>query len=210
MDNNILLIGGGGHCKAVIDIIELTNEYNIIGILDLKKNIGGTVFGYKILGSDDDMHKYRSLATYAFVTTGSGGSCLLRKKLFDKLLSIGYKIPNIISPTAYVSKHVELGIGNIIMHHSLINANVKILNNNIFNSKSLIEHDSTVGSHNYISTSANINGMVNIGENCYIGSSSVINQTLKVSDNIIIGSGAVIVKDCIEEGVYVGIPAKKI
>ena len=30
---NIILIGGGGHCVSVIDIIENKNKYNIKGIL---------------------------------------------------------------------------------------------------------------------------------------------------------------------------------
>ena len=28
----IILIGGGGHCKVIIDIIKSTNEYEIVGI----------------------------------------------------------------------------------------------------------------------------------------------------------------------------------
>jgi len=36
----IILIGGGGHCKVVIDTILSTNEFEIIGILDLEENVG--------------------------------------------------------------------------------------------------------------------------------------------------------------------------
>ncbi|HQB08035.1 MAG TPA: acetyltransferase, partial [Rectinema sp.] len=37
---DIILIGGGGHCRSVIDVIELGNEFRIIGIIDKEENIG--------------------------------------------------------------------------------------------------------------------------------------------------------------------------
>ena len=40
MKEKIVLIGGGGHCHSVIDVLEQTNKYEIIGIVDIKKNIG--------------------------------------------------------------------------------------------------------------------------------------------------------------------------
>ena len=32
----IILIGGGGHCKSVIDVIEQENRFTIAGIIDKK------------------------------------------------------------------------------------------------------------------------------------------------------------------------------
>ena len=34
--NNIILIGGGGHCVSCIDVIEAGKKYKIMGILDNK------------------------------------------------------------------------------------------------------------------------------------------------------------------------------
>lgn len=36
----IILIGGGGHCHSVIDVIEQENRFNIAGIIDKKEHIG--------------------------------------------------------------------------------------------------------------------------------------------------------------------------
>ena len=48
MKKEILLIGGGGHCKSCIDIIEQDESFKIIGIIDRKKLIGKSILGYKI------------------------------------------------------------------------------------------------------------------------------------------------------------------
>ena len=55
MREKIVLIGGGGHCKSVIDVVEQENKYEIIGIIDTKENIGKRVLGYQVIGCDDDL-----------------------------------------------------------------------------------------------------------------------------------------------------------
>ena len=55
---NLILIGGGGHCKSCIDVIEGVNDYKILGILDTADKVGQEVLGYKIIGTDSDIEKY--------------------------------------------------------------------------------------------------------------------------------------------------------
>lgn len=53
-------------------------------------------------------------------------------------------------------------------------------------------------------------GRVIIGNNVYVGTNAVIMSNVTITDNVIIGAGAVVVKDILEDGVYVGCPAKRI
>ena len=101
----ILLIGGGGHCKSVIDVIELEGKYIIAGIIDKKELIGQEVLGYKIIGCDDDLEKLFQTFHCAIVTVGQIKSNSLRVKLFNTLKQIGYKLPVIKSPLSYISKY---------------------------------------------------------------------------------------------------------
>ena len=140
MKEKIVLIGGGGHCHSVIDVIELENRYEIIGIIDTKENIGKKVLAYEIIGCDDDLETIFLSCKNALITVGQIKTSDLRIKLFDKLKDIGFNFPVIISPIAYVSKHAIIDEGTVIMHHALVNANVKIGKNCIINSKALIEH----------------------------------------------------------------------
>lgn len=70
MKEQILLIGGGGHCKAAIDVIEQENRYNIAGIIDKKELIGSDVLGYKVIGCDADLSSLRTQYSNAIVTAG--------------------------------------------------------------------------------------------------------------------------------------------
>ena len=49
---SIILIGNGGHCKSVIDVIEQEAKYKILGIVGSSESIGTDLLGYKIIGDD--------------------------------------------------------------------------------------------------------------------------------------------------------------
>lgn len=205
----IILIGGGGHCKSCIDVIEAESKFQIEGILDLPEKFGNEILGYKVIGNDGDIIKFAKQGYNFLITIGHLGNPRLRKKLFNEVRENGGELPIIISPLAHVSKYTKIGKGTIIMHQTLINADAKIGENGIINNKSLIEHDAIIGHNTHISTGAIVNGDCKVNHNCLIGSGSVIKHSISICENTIIGAGSVVVKDITESGVYVGSPAKR-
>lgn len=190
MKKQILLIGGGGHCRSVIDVIEQENRFEIAGIIDTKELVGSEVLGYKILGNDEDLNDLRHHYKYALITVGQIKSPEIRIKLFEMLKSFGYELPVVISPLAYVSKHATVGEGTIIMHHALINANVTIGQNCIINTKALIEHDAIIEDNCHISTGAIINGGAHVKAGTFYGSNATCKEYVHVSGFVKAGSVA--------------------
>ena len=184
----ILLIGGGGHCKSVIDVIEKEGRFEIAGIIEKYEGESQTVLGYPLIGTDDELEKLHQEYKYALITIGHIKSNTVRVKLFHKLKSIGYKIPTIISPLAYVSKHAQVASATVIMHHTVVNANASIGENCIINSKALIEHDAIIEDNVHISTGAIINGTTKVKENSFVGSGSITKEGICVSGFIKAGS----------------------
>ncbi len=207
---NIILIGGGGHCKSCIEVLNSIGKYNIEGILDLPKEMGKDISGIKVIGNDGDYLRFHEKGCSFLITVGQIKNAEIRKGIYDKLKSIDAKIETVIASTAYVSEEAQIAEGTIVMHQVFINAGVKIGANNILNTASLLEHDVTIGSHNHISTNAVINGDVKLGNENFIGSNAVINNGISIADNCIIGAGAVVNKSIETKGVFVGNPAKKI
>lgn len=188
----IILIGAGGHCKSCIDVIEREKKYKIIKIFDKNKKIK-KLLNYKVFlqkNLDTSLKK-----NYAFITVGQIKNSEIRYNLFKKLKKYGFKIPKIISPYAYVSKHAHIGEGSIVMHNAVVNAGAKIGKNCIINTSSLIEHDVIIGDHTHISTNAVINGGTKIGSKVFFGSSSVTKQNIIIKDNILISAKKFIKKD---------------
>ncbi len=208
--SNIILIGGGGHCKSVIDVIEKQNKYNIIGILDISEKIGGTILNYEINASDDDIDQLALENIGFIITVGHIASPELRIRLFNKVKINKGKLPIIKSPSAHVSKHAYIGEGTVIMHGAVINADAKIGSNCIINNQAIVEHDCNIGNHCHISTGSIINGGCRIGNNAFIGSNVVTKQYIEIPQNTIIGMGSVITKTVEVSGTYIGNPIKRL
>lgn len=184
----IILIGGGGHCRSVIDVIEAENRFEITGIIDKKELIGSLVLGYEIIGCDDDLSNIFKSIKNAVITVGHLQDSSLRVSLYNKLKSIGFKLPPIISPLAYISKHAIVGEGTVIMHQALINANAKIGKNCIINTKALVEHDVIVEDNCHISTGSILNGGVIVKSNTFFGSNATSKQYSSIDGFVKAGS----------------------
>ncbi|MGF1804983.1 NeuD/PglB/VioB family sugar acetyltransferase, partial [Aliivibrio sifiae] len=172
----VILVGGGGHCKAVIDVIEAQKCYRIKGILDKTENIGKFVSGYPIIGTDDDTIEYINKGYLFVITIGQINSSNLRERIFRKLEGFEAIFATIVSPMAYVSTSATIGCGSVVMHGAIINSEARIGENCIINSKSLIEHESIVHSHSHVSTGTVLNGCVEVGQGSFVGSGSIVIQ----------------------------------
>jgi len=191
-NQEILLIGGGGHCRSVIDVIELEDRFKIGGVIDNNLPLGSKVLDYRVIGKDEDLIELRDSYQYALVTVGQIESFKVRVKLFELLKGLNFKLPTIISPRAYISRFAKIEEGSIVMHDALINANARVGRNCIINSKALIEHDATIEDFCHISTGAIVNGGVVIKQNSFIGSNATIREGLEIKENSFIKAGSLI------------------
>jgi len=190
--DKILLLGDGGHARSCIDVIESTNQYQIVGMVEKNKSMTNANLGYPIIGTDVDLTELRQKYNHALITVGQIKSPETRMKLFILLIELDFSLPVVISPKAYVSKHAQIGEGSIVMHGAIVNANVKIGKNCIINNNTLIEHDVVIGDHCHIATGAIINGEVSIGDKTFVGSGVVTKQGISIGENCVIGAGAII------------------
>jgi len=204
----LILVGGGGHCKAAIDVIESTGEYEIIGILDASKK-GQNVLGYPVIGSDHDIVLYINLGYYFLVTLGQIKSAEVRKRIFELITEHKGLLATVVSKWAYLSKHAKIGKGSIVMHHATINAGAHVGDNCIINSGCLVEHDCVVGNHVHLSTFSVINGGCSIEDEVFIGSNVTLANNLNIAKGVVIGAGSVVIKNVKESGIYVGNPITK-
>ncbi len=202
---SLILVGGGGHCKSVIEVAESAG-YNILGILDMSEEVGKTVLGYKVVGTDDDIPKFVGNAEF-IITVGFIKNPAIRIRIFDKIKSVGGRLATIVASTARVSKYAELGEGTVVMHQAFVNAGAKIGRNCIINTFCNIEHDAQVGDQCHISTGTMVNGDCKIGERVFIGSQSVLANGISLGDDIIVGAGSLVRKSILTKGVYSGNPA---
>jgi len=192
----ILLIGAGGHAMSCIDVIELEGRFSVAGLVGLPHEVGSSILGYPILGTDADLPALVSDFSNALISIGQIKTPEPRIRFFDLLEKNGCSLPAIVSPRAYVSPHATLGEGTIVMHGAIINAGAVVGRNCIINSQALVEHGSTIADHCHIATAVAINSGVHIGAGSFIGSNSCVRQCANIGERCLIGMGQRVLTNC--------------
>ncbi|SDF21097.1 acetyltransferase [Desulfovibrio legallii] len=190
----IVLAGGGGHCHAVIDVLE-SADIPIAGVVHGPDCALTPVLGYPPLGHDADLPGLRKKFSQALVTVGQIKTPRIRQTIFAKLRQLEFELPVIISPLAHVSRYSTIGEGSVVMHMAIVNAGTFIGNNCIINSKGLIEHDCNIADHCHIAVGAILCGKVTVNEGTFIGAGVVIKQKIHIGKRVIIGCGTTICDD---------------
>lgn len=193
---NILLLGIGGHAHSVVDSIEQSGKYSIVGFLDKAEKRGECFRDYQVLDTDDALSKfYNSGIRNAFITLGYMGKDVIRSRLYYQLKRIGYTVPNIIDNSAIIASDISLEDGIFVGKRAVINANVYVEKMCIINTGAIIEHDCKVGAFSHISVGSILCGNVCVGKEVFVGANAVVIQGKNVEDKCIIGAGTTVVKN---------------
>ena len=203
---NIVLLGGGGHCRSCIDAIRSTGR-QIAGVVD-----PGSIpmlAGVPRLGDDAWLDTVEARNFCYLVTVGQVTLSPVRRKLFALLRSKNLEIAAIAARTSIVSDEAILGAGTIVLHRAVVNAGAAIGENCIINTGAIVEHDARIGDHCHISTGAIVNGGAETGAGCVIGSGAVVLQGVRIAADVMIGAGAVVTRNIDATGTWVGVPARR-
>jgi sugar O-acyltransferase (sialic acid O-acetyltransferase NeuD family) len=186
---SLILIGAGGHALACIDVIEQHGQYRIVGLVGMPEEMRTQHLGYSVIATDNDLPELAKEYQYALITVGQIRSPDNRMRLYRQSIEIGFQLPVIIAPTAFVSRHATIGAGTIAMHGAIVNAGATVGNNCIINTRALVEHGATAEDHCHISTGAILNGDVYIGTGSFVGSGSVIKEGVALGKRCVVGMG---------------------
>jgi len=206
---NIVLLGGGLHAHHCIDIIEKQAKYRIIGITDPYQKPGADLFGYKVIGRQEDLPR---LIEQYDICGGliSIGDNWTRKHAFDAIQSIkpDFVFVNAIHPAAVIGRAVELGVGNMVMAGCIVSAGARIGSFCLLGTGAIVEHDSVMHDFASISIGSVTGGKVEIGKYAAITLGVTVADRLKIGENSVVGSGSLVLDNVPDNVLVYGSPAK--
>ena len=212
-EKRLILVGGGGHCKAVIDVA-MAAERPIMGIIDESLAIGDSVAGVSVIGRDNDIKEIVAKhgdSVEFLITVGHIKSSAIRVRIANAItLAGGAFATPLIAPSAHIAIGAQVGRGTVVMHNAVVNTHATIGDNSIINTGAIVEHDCTVGDFVHISTGAIVNGMSTIGNDCFIGSHATVVNGKHIANDVVVGAGATVTCNITQPGTYCGTPAKQI
>lgn len=206
----VLIVGGGGHAKVLIDVLRL-RKVKILGITesDLAK-IGTEILGIRVIGDDTVISECAPESIQLVNGIGSMQLPKSRMDVFVKFKGEKFTFAAVVHPSAVVASDVVLGEGVQIMAGAVIQPGSRIGKNSIVNTNATVDHDCIIGDHVHISPGVTLSGGVKVGRMVHIGTGATVIQGIGIGDRCLVASGAVVVSP-IQDGVTVaGVPAKEI
>ena len=206
MGRRLLLIGGGGHCHSVIDSVISLNTFEEIGIID---NMSTPCLEINVVGTDGDLPRLIFEGWLeAFITVGSVGNTMARRRLYEMVKGLGFVIPTIIDPSVIIAKGCEISEGTFIGKRAVVNSGSSLGICTIINTGAIVEHDCSIGDFSHISPGAVLCGQVKVGSDSHIGAGSVVRQHIVIGNHALIGLGSVVIKDLPDDVKAYGNPCK--
>jgi sugar O-acyltransferase (sialic acid O-acetyltransferase NeuD family) len=207
MSNNIVILGAGGHAKAVIDTVERQGFYRIIGLLDKGKTSGELIYGYEILGDESWLEDPRHDVDGAIVAIGDnwtrGLACRRMKRTRPNLAFV-----TAIHPSAVIARGARIGEGSVIMAGAYIGCDASIGDHAVLYSHSLVEHDSRIGDFVSFAPKAAAGGNVTVGDYTAIAIGASIIHGATIGEHSVIGAGSTVIRDVASLSVAFGTPAR--
>jgi sugar O-acyltransferase (sialic acid O-acetyltransferase NeuD family) len=199
--NGLVVIGAGGHAKVVIDTAERAG-WKIIGVIDDRPD--ATVFGYAYLGSPLEVSFNSGWRVVIAI-----GSNVLRAKIAGSLEG-RVSWATVIDPHANVSRRATVLAGSVVFAGAVIQADAVIGSHCIVNSAASVDHDVTLEAFCHAGPRSVLTGAVQLEEGVFIGAGAVMIPSIRAGAWSTLGAGAVATVDLEPNGVYVGVPARKI
>lgn len=204
----LLLIGGGGHARVLIDALKLSG-CNIIGITDADaKKSGSSLEGIAIIGDDSILSRYAPDDILLVNAIGSVKGTEERRKIFVKFKNQGFIFASVVHPSAIISRNVALGEGVQIMAGAVIQTGCFIGDNTLINTRVSVDHDSKIGKNVHLAPGVIISGEVEIDDNVFIGSGSTVIQGVRIGKGSIVGAASLVIKNNSPHTTVFGVPAK--
>ena len=209
---NIAIYGAGGFGREVACSINKINEieptWNLIGFFDDGVEKGKMVshFG-PVLGGMQELNAWQSKINVV-VAIGNPNTV---KKVVEKIVNANVEFPNLIHKDTYYSdkQSFSIGKGNIIQGGCIFSCDVSIGDFNVFNGFDALGHDVKVGNFNSFMPAVRISGEVLIGDCNFFGVNSVVLQQIKIKNCVKLAAGSVLMTKPKENGLYIGVPAKR-
>jgi acetyltransferase EpsM len=198
----IVVYGGGGHGKTLIELLRLLGTYQIAGVIDDGLAAGTQVLGLPVLGGAEALlGLYERGVRLAVNAVGGIGNLAIRLQVFHRLNEAGFVCPAVVHPRAVVEASAVLAAGVQVFAQAYIGSEARVGFGGIVNTGAIISHDCLLGDYVNISPGAILAGEVQVGSGALVGMGATVNLQVKIGAGARIGNGATVKADVPEKGI---------
>ena len=208
MSKKIVMIGNGNYAETLKYYINDITDWEIVGYADEIVEGKNNHFDEKPFVNLSYLpNVFPASENEIVIGVGYHNMNTNRKRIYEKIKSLGYTMPNIIHPTSILN-NAEIGDANIILENCVFEPRAKMGSNIIMWSCVLIGHDTYIADHNHFAAVSMIAGNVKVGEGCFLGNHSTVKDGTTLAEYTLVGAGAYVSKNT--EPYDVIVPARSV
>ncbi|TAK14517.1 MAG: biotin/lipoyl-binding protein [Anaerolineae bacterium] len=198
----VLVYGGGGHGKSVIELLQAAGGWRVAGVVDDGLPQGGRVLASEVLGGGGSLNRlYASGIRRAVNAVGGIGDLASRQKVFERLKAAGFAFPTVVHPTAFVEASAALAEGVQVFPHAYVGSEARIGFGCIINTGAIVSHDCVLEEVVNLSPGAILAGGVKVGTGALVGMGVTVNLGVTIGARARIGNGATVKSDVPQGGI---------
>lgn len=133
----------------------------------------------------------------------------LRKSRHETAKSLGYRFVSYVSSKATTWADLAIGENSMVFEGALVQPFAQVGTGVILRAGTCIGHHCVIEDYCFIAAGAVTGGRTRVGSRCFLGLNSTVRDGIKIAPKCIIAAGAVVTQDTEENGVYIGVPAKR-
>lgn len=205
----VVVIGGGGHARVVIEAIRTSHEaLKPVGILDRDPSLHGqAVSGVPVLGGDELMP---SLAEAGHGVVVAVGDNRLREELFTQCVEAGLSPLPVVHGWSWVSPEATIAAGSVVLAGAVVNPEARIEENAVINTCAAVDHDCVVERSAHVGPGARLAGGVRVGRGSLVGLGASVGPGVRIGTGAVVGAGSVVLRDVPDGLTVVGVPARPV
>jgi len=204
----LILLGGGGHARVLLDVARLTGRTVNCIFDDNPALLGSLIDGVEVRAGIDALKALSPVSFELINAVGSAGLPVTRRAVYDRGRSAGFSFATIVHPAAIVAQSAVIRPGVQILAGAVVGPGAVLAEDVVINTGATVDHDVSIKAHSHIAPGVTVCGGVSIGKGCHIGCGATLIQGVRIGDGVLIAAGAVVVAD-VEEGRRVaGVPAR--
>ncbi|MFN3584562.1 acetyltransferase [Phenylobacterium sp.] len=209
-DKPLIIIGNGEIAEMAHQYFAYDSPHEVaafaIGAEYLKE---ATLAGLPVVPLEEIAASHPPDRYDAFVAIGDGQLNRIRRRQFDAMKALGYRLASYVSSKAFVWRNVEIGENCFILEHNVLQPFTKVGDNVTLWSGNHIGHRTVIEDDVFIASHVVVSGFCRIGRSSFVGVNAAFAPHVAVGEDNFIGMSAVVTASTEPDGVYQGHPAER-
>lgn len=187
MTGRLIIVGAGGHGRAVCEMARLSG-WRVLGFLDDRGAEAPSFADTGCLGTTEDLAQFAADADAAIVAIGNNG---VRRQLMARVKETGLQLATLVHPSAQVSASASIGAGCAIMAAATVATEARLGDGVIVNAGAIVDHHCQVADYGHLGTGVCMAGGSRVAEAGWVQAGSALGYGAEVAVGEVLPPGSV-------------------